>query len=155
MKKLFILSALLSLSMLGHADADCNVIGFHQPGTYVYSGPTTCDLVNLPSITVHGTLTVSSSSIAGISTVRGVLTATGSTFSGVTEVSGPIDSSGSVFSSISITDNHSPDTITLSNSTIVKGDITFQGGISSNNKVIVESGSKLYGKVNNGIVINQ
>ncbi|EKD92338.1 MAG: hypothetical protein ACD_29C00054G0003 [uncultured bacterium] len=151
LNSVFLLSA-MSATLV---NADCSVIGFHQPDSFIYNGPTTCDIVNLPEIIVHGTLFISSSTISGNTIIRGLLNATGATLSGNTEVSGSIVSSGSVFSNINITDNHSPDTITLSNNSIVSGDITFEGGIPGNNKVIIESNSKLHGKVNNGIIINR
>jgi len=138
MKKIFILSLWLTLSICnqGFANDICSVIGHHQPGSYEYNGPTICDLVNFPTIIVHGPLTITSSSI-----------------SGEARISGPIHSSNSVFSSIIIENNHSRNRIYLNDHSSVKNDITFASEIPG--KVYVDSTSSIEGHVNNGSIIKR
>jgi len=135
MRKTLILSSLLALGICngGLANDVCSVSGYHKPGTYEYNGPTVCDLINFPTIIVHGPLTI-----------------TGSSISGEAQVSGPIHSSGSIFSSITIENNHSPDKIYLNDNSVVKHDITFVSEIPG--KVYIDSTSKVEGHVNNGTI---
>lgn len=132
MKRSFIavgvLSVFLSQAVLAH-DA-CIVIGYHEPHTQIYDGPTFCTNVSIHNIDVRGPLTVS-----------------GSRMYGTTKVSGPVSASYTCFDQIHVKNNGSQNLVTISNNSIVKGDLVFEGdaGIYS-----LDSTSVIYGNVVNG-----
>ncbi len=134
-QKTILLGALLTASIFTNAIADdlCTVVGFHKPGTFEYNGPTWCSAVTLPTIVVHGPLTI-----------------TGSSISGNAEISGPVTASGGIFSDITIANNHSHNIVSLSDGSIVKNNITFETEMPGT--VVIDSSSKIEGKIINGVI---
>ena len=116
-------------------DGTCIVVGYHQPGTNIYDGPTTCGDFSLSNIVVHGPLKLSQTTITG-----------------ETNVSGPMTTSGATLSNVVMNDHSSHETVTLQANTKVNGDITFKGSAGT---VYLSGGSSISGKVINGRVINQ
>ncbi len=108
----------------------CSVLGFHQPGTQTYDGPTWCEQVNIKNIIVRGPLQI----------MQSVMT-------GSPNVSGPITSSDSRCSSITEENNLTKEIITLKNASIVSGNIIFKGVFGS---VVLSQDSKILGRVING-----
>ena len=92
------------------ASNNCTVIGVHEPNSNVYDGPTWCDSVILPDITVRGPLTITGSKIAG-----------------KMSVSGPVKSSHSSIESITIESNFSQNKIILETGTTISKNIVFKG----------------------------
>lgn len=135
MKK--ILSGLFLLSVLAcgmvYANNDCVVIGYHEPGSNTYDGPTYCKNVSVSNIVV-----------------RGPLYSTSSVFTGETDVSGPITSNKSIFDHILSEANGSTTKIKLSDASHVKGDIVFKGMLPG--IVYLAGGSTVTGKVVNGTI---
>lgn len=119
---------LFSLSAL--AGNDCAVIGFHEPGTHTYDGPTWCEKVSFKDIVVRGPLQVD-----------------GSNISGLTDVSGPVTSAGSTLDSIQIENNFSSEKVKLNSNSVVKGNIVFLG---PKGTVILDKTSHVSGKIING-----
>ena len=137
MKKQIIFSVCLVL-MISHAvwaNSDCIVIGFHQPNTNTYMGPTWCNQVNTSNIIVYGPLTSNNSQ-----------------FSGNSEVDGPLQSTDSCFETIIVKDKFTSQKVVLNSNSQVKGDIQFFGpsGI-----VYVDHTSKITGKVINGKIVSK
>jgi len=134
MKKVLHHFFLLSLLVLNEASANdlCSVLGFHEPGTNIYDGPTFCENVTLKNINVRGPLTILKSKITG-----------------VTEVSGPLTADQTTFSSIILDNIGTPITVQLKTRSIINKDITFLGIAG---KVMIEDGVKIYGKIINGVV---
>lgn len=116
-------------------DGTCSVLGYHEPGTNTYDGPTFCSHTTLSSINARGPLQLEQTKITG-----------------KTDVSGPIKAKKSNLQDVVLENNLSVETVTLSDNTTVNGDITFLGreGI-----VYLENGSTIKGKVVNAKVINQ
>lgn len=132
-RTLLVLSC-LSLSSIYANDA-CIVIGYHEPGTNTYDGPTYCNNVNISNITV-----------------RGPLVASNAIFTGKTDVSGPITVSTTTLDQIVSESNGTPTKVTLKSASTVKGDIDFEGLLPG--KVYLESGSHVDGKIINGKILS-
>lgn len=125
----------MNQAMAQSNDGTCAVLGYHEPGTNVYDGPTFCSNTALSYITVRGPFQLEQTKITG-----------------KTDVSGPIKANGSTLQEVVLENNMSVETVTLSGSTTVNGNITFLG---MEGVVYLENGSTIKGKVINGKVINQ
>lgn|SRR3990167_1075120 len=112
---------------------DCIVLGYHEPGTQTYFGPTWCTGKSIKDIIVRGPL----------STTHSILT-------GLTNISGPIDSRSTTFHSIK-EKNLTSESISLKNISIVNGDIVFVGPPGT---VYLDHSSSISGKVVNGKIIS-
>jgi len=123
---------LITVSFSALAANNCSVIGFHEPGTHTYDGPTWCEKVNFDNVIVRGPLQVDSSRIGGL-----------------VDVSGPVTASKSQFNSIQIENNFTAEKITLNNNTEVKGNIVFLG---PKGTVMIDPTSKVIGSIINGNV---
>ena len=137
MKKI-IFSALLSSFIFSHSvfadNTACIVIGFHQPGTNTYDGPTFFDQVNLKGIVVRGPFEINQSAITE-----------------ETDISGPVRSTRTTFDDIVMENNHSPETVYLKQNSLVKNNIVFEG--SNRGTVVLDSTSFVKGKVINGDIV--
>ena len=123
-----VFSIALSHAALAH-DA-CTVIGFHEPHTQIYDGPTFCTNVSIHNIDVRGPLTIS-----------------GSRMYGTTKVSGPVTASYTCFDRIDVKNNGSQNHVILSDDSVIKGNLVFEGeaGIYT-----LDNTSVIYGNVING-----
>ncbi len=126
----FIISFIISSSAL--ADNNCFVIGFHEPHTHTYDGPTFCNKARFQDITVHGPLQIKYSEILG-----------------QINVSGPINVSSAKLGAILINKQFSSQKISLKNGSSVRGNIVFLG---SPGVVFKSADSTIAGKVINGHV---
>lgn len=115
-------------------DANCFVIGFHSPGTHNYMGPTWCNNLSFENIVVYGPLFSDGSTIRGVSTIEG-----------------PIKMTHSKFDTINIKNTYTPQKVILQNNSKITGNITFEGPIGT---VLIDATSHFYGKVTNGVVVN-
>lgn len=132
---LIISSVIFSCALVSASFADdCFVIGFHEPHTHIYNGPTFCNQVKLKGLTVYGPLQVKNSVI-----------------SGEINVSGPIAAEQSKLGNLTVQKQLTAQKIKLSDHTVVDGDITFIGKPGS---VFLNSHSTVNGKVINGAVIS-
>ena len=122
------------LTQVTLAEDQCTVLGYHESNTQIYDGPTWCDHVHIKNISV-----------------RGPFDAKMSYFSGNSDVSGPLESNDSKFQSIT-EDEFSPEKITLTHTSQVKGNIVFKG---DPGEVILSKTSSVKGKVINGKIIRQ
>ena len=122
----------LLLSPVIFAD-DCTVIGYHEPGTQIYDGPTICSNVHINNIDVRGPLIAANSCLLGL-----------------TKISGPLSSSNTSFETIE-EKNLTAEKIQLKNASHVSGNITFS---LSAGTVYLGKGSWIHGRVINGTVIN-
>lgn len=125
-----IASLFLSCSVLAHDS--CTVIGYHEPGTQTYDGPTFCDHVTIKNIIVRGPLHVAHSRMRGM-----------------TEVSGPIFAKNTVFDNITVENNFSHMLVVLKNTTLDKGNLDFQG---ESGFYRLDNTSNICGKVINGSI---
>ena len=125
-----IFSCVISSAAL--ADDSCFVIGFHEPHTHTYDGPTFCDKAQFQNITVRGPLQVKNSKILGQITV-----------------SGPITASHAWLGAIEINQQFASQKISLKHQSNVHGDIIFLG---SPGTVFKSNDSIITGKVINGRV---
>ncbi|GEM_PF-6603806 len=127
---LIIFSCLFSGHVL--ADENCFVIGFHEPNTHTYDGPTFCNKAQFQDITVRGPLQLKHSNI-----------------SGQVNVSGPIEASNTTLGSIQIEKQFTSQKISLKQHSRVHGNIVFLGfpGV-----VYKSDDSTVTGKVINGSV---
>ncbi|OGT26792.1 MAG: hypothetical protein A3I77_08270 [Gammaproteobacteria bacterium RIFCSPLOWO2_02_FULL_42_14] len=130
MKKLFFI--LFFSITCAFAQDDCIVLGFHQPGTQTYEGPTWCEKKSINKIIVHGPLQADQS-----------------TLTGDTSVSGPIKSDHTQFDGIKITDQLTTEIVSLTNHSLVKKDLVFNG---QKGTVILDKTSKVLGKIINAHV---
>ena len=137
MKKITLTILLLGLIASNGARAEdlCFVLGFHEPGTHTYDGPTFCQFINMNNILVRGPLNASQSVISGTS-----------------DISGPINSIKSEFNKIISEDNGSSEKITLKQSSVVDHDIVFEG--KKPGLVEIDGSSKVNGKVVNGKIVH-
>lgn len=126
-----IFSCFISQTIL--ADDNCFVIGFHEPQTHIYDGPTFCNKAQFQDITVRGPLQVKSSEILG-----------------QVDVSGPIDASNTKLGAIQINKQFTSQKISLKEHTHVQGDIVFLG---LSGVVFKSADSNIAGKVINGRVV--
>jgi hypothetical protein len=128
MKKIFWVFCFLSIHTVSFAD-DCFVIGFHQPGTTIYNGPTICKGVKTNNLTVYGPLSISDSTVAKTITV-----------------SGPVDSVHATLGDITIRPQFYSQSVTLKG-TVVSGNIHFEG---KPGLVVLDKNSSIRGQVING-----
>ncbi|OGT45648.1 MAG: hypothetical protein A3E82_09145 [Gammaproteobacteria bacterium RIFCSPHIGHO2_12_FULL_38_11] len=136
MKSRVIAFALFSAFLMQGALAEdqCIVLGFHEPHTQIYDGPTWCRGVYIKNIVVHGPFR-----------------AMRSTFTGTATVSGPMRSDDSIFDSV--TENSATaEKIKLCHNSKIKGNADFQGPAG---EVIVSVTSSVDGKVINGKLIHR
>ncbi|MDP1574044.1 MAG: hypothetical protein Q8L78_03800 [Coxiellaceae bacterium] len=135
MKKTILNIVLLGILAGNIAQAEdlCAVIGFYEPGTHTYDGPTFCQQVSINDIVVRGPLNVSQSVITGIA-----------------DISGPINAAKTEFNKIISEDNGSHEKITLKQSSVVDHDVIFEG--SKPGSVEIDQSSKINGKVVNGTI---
>lgn len=132
MKIKSITSIIFSFMLSSHilADENCFVIGFHEPHTHTYDGPTFCNKAQFQNIIVHGPLQIKNSDIQGD-----------------IDVSGPIDASNSSLGSIQINKQWTSQKVTLKNHTTVHGNVIFIGFPGT---VYKSDDSIITGKVING-----
>lgn len=132
MKTKLIAAGILSLcvSHVVLADDACIVIGYHEPNSQIYDGPTFCTNVTIKNIDVRGPLQVNHCKMIGLTTV-----------------SGPIDASNTQFDNIQINSHFSSMTATLKNQSTDNGNLVFQG---SSGYYSVDKTSKIVGHVVNG-----
>jgi len=116
------------------AQTQCNVIGVHIPGSDIYNGPTTCKKMDVASLTV-----------------RGPLKLVKTTVSGTIELSGPLTASQSELQDIILMEQFRPVKLKLTDHTVVKGTIRFQGkpGV-----IHLDKSSEINGEVVNGTVLH-
>lgn len=133
MKKHLFKVCLLGLLAINGAYADdvCTVIGYHEPNTNNYDGPTVCKQGNLDSITV-----------------RGPLHTMGTTIANTTDVSGSLNANASQFSQIVSENNGSYTRVTLKNGSVVNQDVVFKGAKAG--QVYIDGSSRINGNVVNG-----
>lgn len=129
----FVSTLLFSCSIF--SDDICSVIGYHDPKTNTYYGPTFCE-----QTTINGIV------------VRGPLSADRSIINSITDVSGPVSSSGSQFENMVIENNHSTVKVNLNANSSVKNNIVFQG--SHRGVVMLDASSSVKGKVVNGDIVH-
>lgn len=132
MKTKLIVAAILSLCV-SHgvlAEDACIVIGYHEPNSQIYDGPTFCTNVTIKNIDVRGPLQVNHCHMIGL-----------------TMVSGPITAANTRFDNIQINSHFSSMTATLKNQSIDNGDLVFQG---SSGYYSVDKTSKIVGSIVNG-----
>lgn len=132
MKTKLIAASVLSLCV-SHAvlaDDSCIVIGYHEPNSQIYDGPTFCTNVTIKNIIVRGPLQVKNCKMIGLTTV-----------------SGPIDATNTHFDNIQINSHFSSMTATLKNQSIDAGNLVFKG---SSGYYSIDATSKIVGRVVNG-----
>lgn len=110
---------------------NCFVLGIHEPNSNIYDGPTFCENISLPYITVRGPLQMHHTRIDGLVTV-----------------SGPFKSNSSFLNNIEIEPQIEAVSVILKNHTIVNGNIKFKG---NKGHVYLEN-SIIHGKIINGSV---
>jgi hypothetical protein len=132
MKTRLIVLGILSFALSSAALAQdaCIVIGYHEPNSQIYDGPTFCKNVTIKNIDVRGPLQVNHCKMLGLTKVHGPLTATQTQFNHI-----QIDSH---FTSM---------TVTFKNQSIDYGDLIFQG---SRGDYQLDSSSKILGRIING-----
>ncbi len=150
MKKSLIVFSLFSLFLSQGilADDNCIVVGYHEPNTQTYDGPTFCKSVSIKNIIVYGPLTTNQTKLLGKITIRGTMTVDQSHIRGNTTISGPIFSTDSTFQKITVENNYSQGYVTLKN-TIIKGPLVFKG---QSGIVCKDNNSMLLGGIVNGEV---
>lgn len=113
----------------------CVVLGFHEPHTNIYDGPTWCGQVSLSNIDVRGPLQLKGTSI-----------------SGKTDVHGPLTLIGANIHNVYLHKQLTPVKVNVENGTTVAGNVTFSAngpaGI-----VYLHSGSSISGRVVNGQIV--
>lgn len=132
MKTKYIIAGVLSL-FLSHAvlaEDSCIVIGFHEPNSQIYDGPTFCTNVTIKNIVVRGPLTVTHSKLIGSTTV-----------------SGPIKASHTQFDQITVKNLFSKMIVRLKDASVDKGDLVFSG---SSGFYDLDRTSIVCGKIVNG-----
>lgn len=124
---------LISILQLPVVYGDCFVLGVKEPNRYVFDGPTFCEKVNYPSITV-----------------RGPFQASYSVFSMV-QVSGPVQFQHVSANSVVMKNKLTTEKIILEDHSQVLGNIVFDGapGI-----VKINHDSVIKGKVINGKIVS-
>jgi hypothetical protein len=132
MKTKLVIAAVLSLcvSHVILAEDSCIVIGYHEPNSQVYDGPTFCTNVTIKNINVRGPLQVNHCNMTGL-----------------TKVSGPLNAANTQFDHIKIKSHFSSMTVVLKNQSIDHGGLLFQG---SSGYYHLDSTSKIIGHVVNG-----
>lgn len=135
MKIQYVSATLISFMMVHAAIAEdyCSVIGYHEPNTQIYNGPTWCSDVKINNLIVRGPLNVGHSTLCGS-----------------TNVSGPIISNNAVFDSLT-EKNLDSEKIYLKHASHVLGNIIFYG---PRGKVYLSNTSWIHGKVINGVIIH-
>ncbi|EKD92254.1 MAG: hypothetical protein ACD_29C00097G0002 [uncultured bacterium] len=132
MKKSLIAAGILSL-FLSHgilAEDVCTVIGFHEPNSQTYDGPTFCSGVTINNIIVRGPLHVDNS-----------------TMTGKTQVSGPLFATHTLFDEINIKNDYSQMLVSLKNQTEDRGDLVFEG---ESGFYKLDNTSNVFGRIVNG-----
>lgn len=136
--KLAIMTGLYTLmcaAVMAESSEACYVVGFHDPHTHVYNGPTICPNITLSSLTVRGPLQLNQTTIKGLTTV-----------------SGPIKAKGAKPQDIIVNENLTIGKVVLQSASTVYGNIEFKG---KEGVVYLEAGSFVKGKVINGKIVNQ
>lgn len=128
---IIIFSCVISSAIL--ADDHCYVIGFHEPNTHTYDGPTFCNKAQFQDITVRGPLQVKNSEILGQITV-----------------SGPIEALNTKLGGIQIKRQFTSQKITLKDHSRVDGNIVFLGlpGVVDKTDDSMITGKVINGRVN-------
>lgn len=129
-------TALLGACTFAHAATDealCNVVGYHEPHSNIYNGPTECGNISLSTLTVHGPLHLDHTRVQGR-----------------TEISGPLLATAARLQDVIIKPQLTATQINLEKFTTVEGQITFEGKAGT---VYLQKGSTLSKPVINGTVV--
>ncbi len=130
-----IASTILFLSQPILADDACIVIGFHEPNSQTYDGPTYCSSVTIKNIIVRGPLHTDHAVMLG-----------------TTQVDGPLFSKSTLFNTIQIKSPFSQMKVRLQDHTIDKHNLIFEG---ASGLYHVDHSSNIEGKVINGNPMNK
>lgn len=120
----------LCLSCAISAEDACIVIGYHEPNSQIYDGPTFCTNVTIKNIDVRGPLQVNHCNMTGL-----------------TKVHGPLNANNTQFDNIQIDSHFSRMSAVFKNQSVDRGDLIFQG---ASGYYYIDSSSKILGHIVNG-----